>query len=44
MRQMGITENNLCPTETIIRVANNEVLTVLGMIPVTITVVGHPDK
>ena len=24
--------------------ANNEVLTVLGMIPVTIMVVGHPDK
>ena len=44
MRQMGLTEKNLCPTTTINRVANNEVLTVLGMIPVTVTVVGHLDK
>ena len=44
MRQLGLAEKSLCPTKTIIRVANSEPLTVLGMIPVTITVVGHPDK
>ena len=44
MRRMGVEEKQLCPTTTIIRVANQIKLNVLGMLPVTVQVVGHPDR
>ena len=44
MRRMGIEEKQLCPTTTIIRVANQIKLNVLGMVPVTVQVVGHPER
>ena len=44
MRRMGVEEKQLCPTTTIIRVANQIKLKVLGMVPVTVQVVGHPEK
>ena len=44
MRRMGVEEKQLCPTTTIIRVANQIKLNVLGMVPVTVQVVGHPER
>ena len=44
MRQMGVEERQLRPTTTVIRVANQIKLKVLGMVPVTVQVVGHPEK
>ena len=35
---------NLCPTETVIRVASGKQLTILGRIPATVQVVGYPDR
>lgn len=43
LRALDMTESQLCPTSTVIRVANAEKLTVLGMLPVVVTVVGHPE-
>ena len=42
--KLNMKHENLCPTNTVIRVANGKQLTVLGMIPATVQVVGHPDK
>ena len=42
MRRMGVEEKQLVPTTTIIRVANQIKLNVLGMVTVTVQVVGHP--
>ena len=44
MRRMGVEEKQLCPTTNIIRVANQIKLNVLGMVPVTVQVVGHPER
>ena len=44
MRRMGVEEKQLCPTTTIIRVANQIKLNVLGMLPVSVQVVGHPER
>ena len=44
MRQLGLEERNLIKTSTIIRAANEEKLDVLGYIPVTMKMVGHPIK
>ena len=44
MRRMGVEEKQLVPTTTIIRVANQIKLNVLGMVPVTVQVVGHPER
>ena len=44
MRQLGLQEKNLIKTSTIIMAANEEKLDVLGYIPVTVKVVGHPNK
>ena len=44
MRRMGVEEKQLCPTNTIIRVANQIRLNVLGMVPVTVQVVGHSER
>ena len=44
MRQLGLEEKNLIKTDTVIRAANEAQLEVLGLIPVTVQVVGHPDK
>jgi hypothetical protein len=44
MRQLGLNISNLCPTLTVIRAANDEPLTMLGMVPVSVQVVGHLDK
>ena len=44
MRQLGLDEHNLIPTSTVIRAANDAKLTVLGMVPVTVQVVGYQEK
>ena len=44
MRQLGLEEKNLIKTDTVIRAANEAQLEVLGLIPVTVQVVGHTDK
>ena len=44
MRRIGVEEKQLCPTTNIIRVANQIKLNVLGMVPVTVQVVGHPER
>ena len=44
MRRMGLEEKHLIPTTTIIRVASQAKLTVLGMIPVSVQVAGYPSK
>ena len=44
LRKLGLQSENLCPTKTVIRVASGTQLTVLGMIPATVQVVGHPDR
>ena len=44
MRQLGLEEKNLIKTETIIRVANGVPLDVLGFVPVSVQVVGLPNK
>ena len=44
MRQLGLEEKNLIKTNTVIRVANEAKLEVLGFIPVSVQVVGHQDK
>ena len=44
MRQLGLQEKNLIKTDTVLRAANEAKLEVLGLIPVTAQVVGHPNK
>ena len=44
MRQLGLDESNLIPTKTVIRAANDPQLTVLGMVPITVQVVGYQEK
>ena len=44
MRQLGLEESNLIKTTTIIRAANAAELDVLGYIPVSVQVVGYPNK
>ena len=44
MRQLGLQEKNLINTDTVLRAANEAKLEVLGLIPVTAQVVGHPNK
>ena len=44
MRQLRLEENNLIKTETIIRAANEAPLDVLGFVPVSMQVVGLPNK
>ena len=44
MRQLGLEERSLIKTTTIIRAANDEQLDVLGFIPVSVQVVGHPNR
>ena len=44
MRQLGLEKRNLIKTKTIIRAANEEKLDLLGYIPVTVQVVGHPNR
>ena len=44
MRQLGLEERNLIKTDTVIRAANEAQLEVLGFIPVSVQVVGLPDK
>jgi hypothetical protein len=44
VRQLGLEISNLCPTKTVIRAPNEVPLTMLGMIPVSVQVVGHQDK
>jgi hypothetical protein len=43
MRQLGLDISNLCPTETVIRAANELPLTMLGMVPINVQVVGHQE-
>ena len=43
-RQLGLQEKNLIKTDTVLREANEAKLEVLGLIPVTVQVVGHPNK
>ena len=42
LRELAMSESQLCPTSTVIRAANEEKLSVLGMLPVSVEVVGHP--
>jgi hypothetical protein len=44
MRQLGLDEHNLIPTKTLIRAANDAKLSVIGMVPVTVQVVGYQGK
>ena len=44
MRQLGLEERNLIQTETVIRVASDEKLEVMGFVPVTVQVVGYKEK
>ena len=44
MRHLGLEEKNLIKTSIIIMAANEEKMDVLGYIPVTVKVVGHPNK
>ena len=44
LRKLGMKVENLCPTKTVVRVASGVQLTILGMIPATIQIVGHPDR
>ena len=44
LRKLEMKVENLCPTKTVIRVASGAQLTVLGMIPATVQIVGHPDR
>ena len=42
MSRVGVEEKQVCPTTTIIRVADQIKLNVLSMVPVTVQVVGLP--
>ena len=42
MSRVGVEEKQVCPTTTIIRGADQIKLNVLGMVPVTVQVVGLP--
>ena len=44
MSHLGLEEKNLIKTSIIITAANEEKMDVLGYIPVTVKVVGHPNK
>ena len=44
LRKLEMKVENLCPTKTVVRVASGAQLTILGMIPATIQIVGHPDR
>ena len=44
MRQLGLDEHNLIPTKILIRAANDAKLSVIGMVPVTVQVVGYQGK
>ena len=44
LRRLGLKPENLCPTKTVIRTANRTPLSVLGMFPATVQIVGHPER
>ena len=44
LQKLGIKEDNLCPSQTIVRVASGTRLTILGMLPATIQIVGYHDR
>ena len=44
LKKLHLKAENLCPTDTIIRVASGSQLSIMGMIPATIQVVGYPGK
>ena len=44
LQKLNLRTENLCPADTVIRTANLTPLSLLGMLPATIQVVGHPER
>ena len=44
LKKLGLKSENLCPTNIVIRTANRTPMSILGMFPATIQVVGCPER